>query len=74
MDIGKRKRVIFVEPLKVPDELEQPVDDPVKEEPDRIRSGVRNPSKLAAFSRKNGNGQASTRPSLMAKRASSTRS
>jgi hypothetical protein len=31
MDIGKRKRVIFVEPLKVPDELEQPVDDPVKE-------------------------------------------
>jgi hypothetical protein len=23
--------VIFVEPLKVPDELEQPVDDPVKE-------------------------------------------
>ena len=28
MDIGKRKRVIFVEPLKVPDELKQPVDDP----------------------------------------------
>lgn len=28
MDIGKRKRVIFVEPLKVPDELEAPVDDP----------------------------------------------
>lgn len=28
MDIGKRKRVIFVEPLKVPVEPEAPVDDP----------------------------------------------
>lgn len=31
MDIGKRKRVIFVEPLKVPTEPELPVEEPVEE-------------------------------------------
>lgn len=36
MDIGKRKRVIFVEPLKVPDELEAPVEKPV-DDPDPAR-------------------------------------
>ena len=28
MDIGKRKRVIFVEPLEVPSEPEVPVEEP----------------------------------------------
>ena len=29
MDIGKRKRVIFVEPLEVPTEPDLPVEEPV---------------------------------------------
>ena len=34
MDIGKRKRVIFVEPLEVPSEHEAPVEEPEQiEEP-----------------------------------------
>ena len=36
MDIGKRKRVIFVEPLKVPDELEAPVEHPV-DDPEPVK-------------------------------------
>ncbi|MDH5371409.1 MAG: hypothetical protein OEX97_00525 [Acidimicrobiia bacterium] len=31
MDIGKRKRVIFVEPLKIPTEPESPIEDPLEE-------------------------------------------
>ena len=31
MDIGKRKRVIFVEPLEVPNEPEVPVEEPAEE-------------------------------------------
>ena len=40
MDIGKRKRVIFVEPLEVPSEPEMPVEEPEPiEEPVPAKKG-----------------------------------
>lgn len=31
MDIGKHKRVIFVEPLRLPTEPESPIEEPIEE-------------------------------------------
>lgn len=39
MDIGKRKRVIFVEPLEVPSEHEVPVEEPA-DEPNPVEEPV----------------------------------
>jgi hypothetical protein len=39
MDIGKRKRVIFVEPLEVPTEPDLPVEEPVEEPVEPAKKG-----------------------------------